>query len=130
MTTPINESLEQIVNIFSEVPGLEFTKSISTNSWYNHLLNIRISDHYSKFTTKKGTGSHDFVNPDLDYLIKKVFKSQWFSKLRNGVKIAHVNSKIGEIQYISHDEQRETVEVLKVNENRIVNYFFDVIVIL
>ena len=130
MTTPLNEQLEQIVTIFSEVSGLQFTKSMSTNSWYNHLLNIRISDHYSKFTEKKGTGSHDFVNPDLDYLLKKMYKSQWFARLINGVKIAHENKSVGAIEFISHDEQNETVKVLKVNENRIVNYYFDKINIL
>ena len=130
MTTPVNEQLEQIVNIFSEVSGLEFTKSVTTNSWYNHLLNIRISDHNSTFTAKKGTGSHDFVNPDLDYLVKVIFKSQWFDQLNSNVKIAHKNTSVGEIQYISHDEINETVKVLKVNENRIVNYYFDKIIIL
>jgi len=130
MTTPVNEQLEQIVSIFSEVSGLEFTKSITTNSWYNHLLNIRISDHYSTFTAKKGIGSQDFVNPDLDYLVKAIFKSQWFAQLHEGVKIAHENKSVGAIEYISHDEKNKTVKVLKVNENRIVNYFFDKIVIL
>lgn len=130
MTTPLNEQLEQIVTIFSEVSGLEFTKSMSTNSWYNHLLNIRISDHYSKFTEKKGTDSYDFVNPELDYLLKKMYKSQWFARLNNGVKIAHENKSVGSIEYISHDEQKETVKVLKVNENRIVDYYFDKINIL
>ena len=130
MTTKVNEQLEQIVTIFSEVSGLEFTKSMSTNSWYNHLLNIRISDHYSKFTEKKGPNSYDFVNPELDYLLKKMYKSQWFARLNNGVKIAHENKSVGSIEYISHDEQKETVKVLKVNENRVVDYYFDKINIL
>ena len=130
MTTQVNEQLEQIVNIFSEVSGLEFTKSMSTNSWYNHLLNIRISDHSSKFTEKKGTGSHDFVNPDLDYLLKTMFKTQWFARLNSSVKISHAIESVGAIEYISHDISKETVKVLKVSENRIVDYYFDKINIL
>ena len=125
MTTPLNEQLEQIVNIFSEVSGIEFTKSMSTNSWYNHLLNIRISDHYSKFTERKGTGSRDYVNPDLDYLIKCTFKSQWFARLNSNVKLQHDIDSVGAIEYVSHNEERETVKVLRLKDNKVIDYFFD-----
>lgn len=130
MTTKVNEQLEQIVNIFSEVSGLEFTKSISTNSWYNHSLNIRISDHYSKYTEKKGTGSQDFVNPDLEFLVKILFKNEWFKRLHKNVELYHDYEKVGKIKYISHDEERGTVTVYKENEDRIVSYFYERINIL
>jgi len=61
---------------------------------------------------------------------KKECKDQWFARLNNGVKIAHENKSVGSIEYISHDEQNETVKVLKVNENKIVDYYFDKINIL
>ena len=42
----------------------------------------------------------------------------------------HEAGILGAIEYISHDEQKETVKVLKVSENRIVDYYFDKINIL
>lgn len=120
----INEFIKSTVEEVSRVTGLEFTKSVTTNSYYNHLLDIRISDHHSKFTEKKGTHSHDFVNWKAADIVKTLCKDSWFAQLKEGVKIAHQNEKVGVIEYISHDASLETVTVLRLSDNKVISYWF------
>ena len=126
----INENTKNTVEEVIRMTGLEFTKSVNTNSYYNHLLDIRISDHHSKFAERKGAHSHDFVNWKAADIVKSLSKDSWFAQLKEGVKIAHQNEKVGALEYISHDNTRETVTVLRLSDNKIISYWFQKIDIL
>ena len=128
-------TLAQLIPMIEEKTGLTFKKSFSgSNSYYCDQRHIRISDHFSKYVEKR----HDFTGQDaidivfkfesdidIDYCLKLINKSEWFSILNKNVKINHRNSKVGEIQYLSHNEDKEYVEVLNVAENRVVKYGYE-----
>lgn len=125
-----NENTKNTVKEVTRMTGLEFTKSVTTNSYYNHLMDVRISDHHSKFTERKGTHAHDFVNWGAIDIVKSICKDSWFAQLKDGIKIAHQNENIGAINYISHDAALETVTVLRLSDNKIISYWFQKINIL
>jgi predicted kinase len=130
ISNKLNEDkLKEIIDKIQNKTGLSFSKSHNSNSWYCNEKRIRISDHHSKYTERmKDTfdddSAIDLVNPDLDMALKVINKKEWFSKLKPGIKLKHIIKSVGPIQFISADEEKEYVEVLKLNENRIVKYDF------
>jgi len=123
-------TIQDVVKSVSELTGLTFTKSTNSNSFYCKERRIRISDHFSKYVERMENAfgdktAIDLVNVDLELALKIINKPLFFSKLIDGVKISHtMPERVGDLSFISANEDLGFVTVLKLNENRIVNYDF------
>lgn len=128
--------MQSFITSVEKATGLTFTKSFSgSESYYCNERRIRISNHHSKYTERMMNTFNDdtaldlvFRNNDfdLDFALKMINKEDFFSKLKSGVSIEHVRADIvGDIQYISCNSQEGYVEVLKLNEGRVVKYCFE-----
>lgn len=128
--------MKTFITEIEKATGLTFTKSFSgSESYYCNERRIRISDHFSKYTERMLNAFGDdsaldlvFINEedfDLDFAVKMINKEGFFSQLVKGISIEHVRADIvGDIEFISCDSKEEYVEVLKLNENRVVKYNF------
>ncbi|MBQ0138465.1 MAG: hypothetical protein KBT36_04140 [Kurthia sp.] len=104
--------------------GLTF-KPYHTGSYYCNERDIRVSDHYSKYTFKKEeiygvTDAVDIVIPKfsnieyteqmIDELINPADTSEWFTKFVEGCKIEHTRKeRVGELTFVSVDVENECV---------------------
>lgn len=127
--------METFITSIENITGLTFTKSFSgSESYYCNERRIRISNHFSKYAERMlNTFGDDtaldlvFKNEDFDlnFAVKMINKEDFFNKLVKGVTIEHVRADIvGDIRFISCDPKDGYVEVLKLNENRVVKYDF------
>ena len=128
--------MKTFITSIENATGLTFTKSFSgSESYYCNERRIRISDHFSKYVERmKETFGDDSAidivfrnnNFDLEFALKLINKEEFFKQLVPGVKIEHVRfDLIGDIKFVSCNSEEGYVEVLKLNENRIVKYDFE-----
>lgn len=129
------KDMKTFINSIEQATGLTFNKSFSgSESYYCNERRIRISDHFSKYTermmdTFDDDTALDLVfrhgEYDLSFALKMINKEEFFNKLNENVEIEHVRTDIvGEIKFISCDVKEGLINVLKINENRVVNYCF------
>ncbi|WBV56478.1 hypothetical protein PFY10_20025 [Chryseobacterium daecheongense] len=127
--------METIAELVDYLQNLGYTfRQSESGSFYCNERRIRVSNHFSKYVEKMeqtfgDTDAIDFVfHLDTKYTVedveKRLNKTLWFSKLKQGVSIQHsLFERVGKIVYISHNEEKEFVTVSKEN-GEIVNYDF------
>jgi hypothetical protein len=120
---------EDIIFKVSTATGVEFKKSINSNSWYGstELHRIRISDHASKFTEKSIENNFGAaIDLDINYystdaIIHLIDNTNPFVHYTEGDIITHSAESVGNTIYISSDYVKKYVEV-QTMEGRIVKY--------
>lgn len=127
-----SSSMEDKIKYISQKTGIDLKKSLNTNSWYGvkNDVNIRISDHPSKFVekTKSGMGG-DAIDLDFKYfhpdaIVHILNDTNPFEQYKKGDKIIHSYDKIGEVTYLNSDYKKGYVEV-ETRDGRIVKYDMD-----
>jgi ribosomal protein S18 acetylase RimI-like enzyme len=128
-----NSEMDSTIKYVSDKTGIEFTKSRDTNSWYGSnaiFSKIRISDHPSKFVEKQYNLGFKAIDLNLNYYAKEAMVhllngTDPFANLKPGDKIQHKSDIVGEVEYVSHSQEKENITV-KTKDGRNVTYFADV----
>ena len=126
---------------FLQTKGLTF-KAHHTGSYYCNERDIRVSDHYSKYTFKKADvyGVHDAIDiviptfsniqyseQEIENLLNPVNESEWFTKFTEGCNIEHTRKeRVGDLKFISVDVENECVVCLN-SEGETKKYFHNFI---
>jgi len=127
-----NSEMESTIKYVSDKTGIKFTKSRDTNSWYGSnasFSKIRISDHPSKFVEKQYNMGFKAIDLNLNHYAKEAMVhilngTDPFAKLKSGDKIQHASDIVGEVEYVSHNQEKESITV-KTRDGRNVTYFAD-----
>ena len=100
---------QQFVDYISEKTGISFNKNKNSNSWYGNKdgREIRISDHFNKRTDQ----DKYYFSEDADYIVSKINGVNPFKHFSQGDTIRHIVPKIGDVEFVSYDEDKGFVEV-------------------
>ena len=103
------EEDKKFIDIVSAKTGIDFRKSVNSNSWYGMKDGkiIRISNHFNKKTNQEKY----YFDQSPEYIAAKINGENPFASFKEGDKIVHSASKIGEVEFVSYDDKNGFVEV-------------------
>lgn len=124
-----SNELKDRIKYISEKSRILLQKSLNTNSWYGATkdgVQIRISDHPSKFVEKTERRGDQAIDLNLEYyhpdaIVHLISGRDPFAGYKEGDTITHAYDKVGDVTYLKSDYKKGFVEV-KTKDGRIVEY--------
>lgn len=122
------EEKPEKVSELEKLLGVEFNLYKQTGSLYGEVdgVQIRLADHPSKFTEKKGGLDLNYESMTVKQMYNKIKDIDPFEDLKSGKMIPH--RRLGKMKFVSYNKKDETVTVIN-NEGETKKYWKDVFLI-